>query len=291
VPNLSFAPPGGAGVKNRFRLFNIKLPAVQASATTLQRQILPSATVQPHAAILQTGQPPASGSQTSQPLLFQAASNSAADLASQKAMNDLYAALIQQIVAAIEFGFNFYRQSAGLVDVVINGPQASGGRLQGQALDRFIMTAPSVTGWSGSSVPLRDAVAKGLNQQWTMLAASVRVPDLRWYPQFAAIPAPFAPPTPNAPTLFSALTYDANTIAPFVVKAAMQSSLRGKFDYSDQLFESIATGFESAFKNWKGSQMIRGVLGTGPVPNFAPPYIPVGVVVGGKVLPGMHLNT
>jgi len=35
--------------------------------------------------------------------------------------------------------------------------------------------------------------------------------------------------------------------------------------------------------------MVTNVMGMGPVPAFAPPYVPVGPVVGGSILPGQHI--
>jgi len=100
-----------------------------------------------------------------------------------------------------------------------------------------------------------------------------------------------APPTPNVPAPFVQLTHDAGATAPPALKLAMRSLLNGKFDYSDEFFESVAAGIDSAARIWKGVQMVKGVLGTGPVPNYAPPYVPVGSVIGGRVLPGSHINS
>jgi hypothetical protein len=48
-----------------------------------------------------------------------------------------------------------------------------------------------------------------------------------------------------------------------------------------EIFESVADAFEKSYNLWKASTMVTNVLGTGPVPTFAPPYVPVGPVVGG----------
>jgi len=58
--------------------------------------------------------------------------------------------------------------------------------------------------------------------------------------------------------------------------------------FSDELFVAIASAFERVFNLWQVSTMVTNVLGTGPVPTFAPPYVPVGPVVGGvgTMLPG-----
>src|ERR1039457_588968 len=117
-------------------------------------------------------------------------------------VHDLYSALFDGIMDAIEFGCNQYRQTAGLVDVQIQAAMAKGGRLQGPALDPLIARAPSVAGWVGWKAVVRDAAAKGMEQQWSALAAIVTVSELPWYPSFAAFPAPVAPPTPNMPAPF-----------------------------------------------------------------------------------------
>ena len=281
MPDLVFASAGGSIVKDKFRQFNITLPTVQKGAAIVPVRGGPAGL----SAVSGLRLPP------NQLLLFRAASNLPADLAQQRTMHELYDSMFQQLTAAIEFGFNLYRKSAGLVDVVINGSQAVGGKLQGPNLDKLILSAPVVATWTGPRVAVREAVARGLHQQWLKLAESVKVPGLPWYPSFVAFPGPMAPPTPNVPGPFVLLPHDASATAPSVLKLAMRSSLNGRFDYSDEFFESLATGFDSALRFWKGVQMVMGVMGTGPVPNFAPPYIPVGPVVGGSILPGSHINS
>lgn len=279
MPDLVFLSAGGAIVREKFRQFNITLPAVQKAAPNIPGRVVAGPTA-PFALRLPTTQ-----------MLFRAASNAPADVAQQRTLHELYDSMFQQLITAIEFGFNFYRKSAGLVEVIVNGPSAIGGRLQGPDLDALILSAPGVAAWTSPKAAMRDAVARGLGQQWSRLEDSVKVPGLPWYPTFTAVPAPIAPPTPNIPSPFMQLTQDPIATAPTSLKMAMRSSLKGKFDYSDEFFESISTGFDSALRIWKAVQMVTGVLGTGPVPNFAPPYIPVGQVIGGSVLPGFHINT
>jgi hypothetical protein len=51
------------------------------------------------------------------------------------------------------------------------------------------------------------------------------------------------------------------------------------------LFDKFAEGFCMVFDLWKASTQIMNVMGTGPVPTFAPPFVPVGPVVGGFLVP------
>ena len=129
-----------------------------------------------------------------------------------------------------------------------------------------------------------------MEQQWSALAASVTVSELPWYPSFAAFPAPVAPPTPNMPAPFMALPHDAMATSVQNLKAAMCSALHGSMGYHTEFFDSLATGLQLPLVMWKASQIVAMVFGRGPVPTFAPPYVPVGPVVGGTILPGPHIN-
>jgi len=57
---------------------------------------------------------------------------------------------------------------------------------------------------------------------------------------------------------------------------------------NESLCEAIGDAFEKSVNLWKVSTMVTNVMGTGPVPTFAPPYVPTGPVVGGigTMLPG-----
>ena len=46
-------------------------------------------------------------------------------------------------------------------------------------------------------------------------------------------------------------------------------------------FEAIGTVIALAFLMWLPQQQVMLVMGKGPVPTYAPPYVPVGPVIGG----------
>ncbi|MCB1719202.1 MAG: hypothetical protein KDK05_29055, partial [Candidatus Competibacteraceae bacterium] len=50
---------------------------------------------------------------------------------------------------------------------------------------------------------------------------------------------------------------------------------------ASDLFDAIAQAFYSVFQIFKTSTLVQNVIGTGPVPIFAPPFVPVGPVVMG----------
>lgn len=285
MPNLGFPSLGGIKARDRFRQFRIRLPATQTSGMSA-----PFGSGSSMFSATMTGSKlgsPGGNLQTAQPLpfppaLFQSASSSAADVKRQREMNDLYESMFKQIIDAVEFGFNTFRQTAVLAGVMINGPTAMGGRLQGPALDNLIKMAPSVAGWTGGKAAVRDAVAAGLHQQWMILLTRMTVPGLPWFPAFAMFPGPAAPPMPNVPTPILALMGDPAPVQAAPLKTAMQACMRGNFDYSNEFLESIAVGFDAAMQVWRTAQMVT-VLGSGPIPTFAPPYVPAGPVVGGSV--------
>ena len=295
MPNLSLGALAKDAAKTKFRGFNLTLPtgSQRPPLHTLSGQTVlppPPALSKPviggHRAPMVAVTPMAVP-----PALFKAASSTKGDVDYQKGMHDLYNGLFDSLLDAIEFGFNLWRTSAGLVDVRINGPIANGGRLQGQPIDNMIMTAPSVASWSSWSAKIRDAVAKGIDQQLSSLARSVTVSGLPWYPAFAAYPGPQTPPTPNIPSPFMALQHDPSAMSPNNLKAVMRGALQGDFEFSSEFFESLAAGLQTPLQIWKTSQMVTGVVGMGPVPSFAPPYVPVGSVVNGTIIPGSHINT
>ncbi len=295
MPNLNLGGLAKEAAKAKFRGFNLTLPAgsQRPPLYTLSGQVVqqaPPSSLKPviggHRAPFVNATPMAFP-----PALFKAASATKDNVDYQKSMHELYNGLFDSLFDAIEFGFNMWRASAGLVDVRINGPMATGGRLQGQPIDTLIASAPAVAAWTNWSAKIRDAVAKGMEQQWSITARTVAVPGLPWYPAFAAFPGPQTPPTPNVPSPFLALQQDGSAMSANTLKSAMRGLLQGSFEYAMEFFESLATGLQQPLQIWKASQMVTGVLGTGHVPTFAPPYVPVGPVVNGQIIPGSHINT
>ena len=45
--------------------------------------------------------------------------------------------------------------------------------------------------------------------------------------------------------------------------------------------KNLATWVEGSFSDWKNGVRLVGLMGRGPVPTFAPPYVPVGPVISG----------
>lgn len=179
---------------------------------------------------------------------------------------------------AINQALETWRLSAYLEGVRIMGPIATGGKLRSVPLDPLIMQrAPA--GWD----VYNRAIAAGVHNQFTSFANEVTVPGLPWYPAFAAFPMPVAPPMPNVPCpLMSIAAVGARHLKEGSITDMIYNKMPNpKPACAKEVAIAIAFGIEKAAFAWLSSQMVKNVMGKGPVPSFAPPYVPVGPVVGG----------
>jgi len=195
---------------------------------------------------------------------------------------------------AIGFAHNMWKVQAKFKDLKIMAVSAIGapGCLDGPELESLIKNAPMVAAFTGNKAKHRDAVAKGVSKCWKDWQSKVTVPGLPWYPAFAAFPGPMAPPMPNVPTpLIACPSAMMSAMTPMTLKSEMDNALDGGLKEKDPtkqfeaLHDAIATVLAAAFLLWLPAQQVMNVLGKGPIPTFAPPYVPVGPVVGGDNLP------
>jgi len=203
---------------------------------------------------------------------------------------------------AVKFSHDLWKLQAKFKDLKVMAVSAIGtpGCLDGPKLESNIKNFPKCAGWTGNAKKLRDAVAKGVSKNFDEWRKQVTVPGLPWYPAFAAFPAPQAPPMPNVPVpLIACVSAKMTKITvPNQLKKAMLNELAKKIKdedhdkHYDTCFEAIATVLSLAFTIWLASQQVMLVMGKGPIPSFAPPYVPVGPVVAGDNIaaPG-HLMT
>jgi len=168
---------------------------------------------------------------------------------------------------------------ARLTGVQVNGPTAAGGRLIGPDLGGPIHLAMREAGMPDDAA---RRFGRGVNAAWKAWADTVQVGGMPWYPAFAAFPGPVAPPTPNVPCPLVALTQATGRMSPGTVAMQIKSALGPASAWPGaSAIDGWASEFSAAFLRWTPICMVRNVLGTGPVPTFAPPYVPVGPVVGG----------
>jgi len=143
---------------------------------------------------------------------------------------------------------------------------------------------------AGSQVPreISAALAKVLAAAWSDWAASFQIHVHTAYPSFAAFPGPFAPPTPAAaaPWLSQGssvgeLSLKAPLLANKLNSAIRMHTKKVSGGNPDQAIKNLATWVEGSFIEWKNLAKLVGLMGKGPVPTFAPPYVPVGPVIMG----------
>lgn len=217
---------------------------------------------------------------TTVPPLFTPASLNKYHTDAQKMHNSNVGQFIDGICDAICSAWSQWQTAASMVGIMVNGPTASLGQIVGPPLTPLIMaSAPKNT---PMMLKYSTVIANVIGTAWLSFTATVKVPGMPWYPLFTACPSPVAPPTPNIPCPFAALTQVPMSISCNVMKMQMVGQLGDpNAPFHQELFESISDAFEKTYNMWKATTMVTNVLGTGPVPTFAPPYVPVGPVVGG----------
>ena len=192
---------------------------------------------------------------------------------------------------AFREGVNEWIGSARIKGGQINGPSAtltpgslvSDGNIESRILQKL----------SGSQVPaeIARALAKELAAAWNDWAKGFQMTIPKAYPSFAAFPGPVAPPTPAlgafAVSLGSSVgetSLRASVLAGKLASAVRVSAGKAGAASSDQALKILADWVESSFNEWKGLVKLVGIVGSGDVPTFAPPYVPVGPVVRGANL-------
>lgn len=222
------------------------------------------------------------------PPLFQPATMNKYHVDSQKMHIAKIGKFIDDMTKAICGAWAQWQSMATMTGVIINAAMAAGGQIVGPPMMPLILKdAPKET---PNLLKFSNVIASVIGDAWQMFTATVKIPGLPFYPAYVAVPSPMAPPVPNTPVPFATLTQVPVSISSSTMKALMIAKLADpQAPFHKELFESITDAFEKCYNIWKVSTMVTQVLPTlAPVPTFAPPYVPVGPVVGGMatMLPG-----
>jgi hypothetical protein len=199
-----------------------------------------------------------------------------------KTISDKFAAYIESICGAICDGIDKWMKATTIAGVMINGPVGMltpGGVIGAVPLNTLILTsAPKGT---PQETKYSNAIANAFGTVWQAWSAGIT--GTLMYPAFAAFPGPVAPPTPNVPMPLIALPSPGEAgLSPSSLSNLMFANLADPMaHHARELFDAIAKAFNVVFLIFKGSTLVKNVLGTGPIPTFAPPFVPVGPVVGG----------
>jgi len=136
--------------------------------------------------------------------------------------------------------------------------------------------------------PVSQAIARELGGAWRAWADGFQLTLPGAYPKLAAVPGPVAPPTPAASAFpvsrgasIAENRLTAATLSPRLVSALRPVAGRDTSGL-DRAVTELASWVEGSFRDWKLSAQVVGVMGQGPIPSYAPPYVPVGPVVMGN---------
>jgi hypothetical protein len=204
---------------------------------------------------------------------------------SAKTIGKAFEKFIDGICGAICDGIDKWMKMAVITGAIINGPVGTmfPGCVVGPPLMPLIFsTAPKS---SPQELKFSNAIASAFGTQWQIW--QVGLSGTLMYPAFAAFPGPVAPPIPNIPfPLIAFPSPGESALSPSMLKLTMEVNLADPMaQHASELFDAIAKGFGTVFQIFKASTMVQNVLGMGPIPTFAPPFVPVGPVVMGTVIP------
>ena len=190
----------------------------------------------------------------------------------------------QSAIKGVRQALELWKIQARFADVRIMAVSAIGGKLVGPDLTPMIQSAMLAT---GTPANISGAFARAVGAAWKQWADSVTVPGLPWYPAFAAFPGPMAPPMPNVPMPVATLLSPGDSaMQPTAIAASLRKELGAAASEAGAERETtdFAYWLSANFAFWKVSAQVMTVLGKGPIPTFAPPYVPVGPVVGGDII-------
>ena len=194
----------------------------------------------------------------------------------------------QAAAEAVRHSIRLWLIEARFADIRIMAVTATGGRLIGPDITPFIQNA-----LTGVPSNIAAGFARAVGGAWKQWADSVTVPGLPWYPAFAAFPGPMAPPMPNIPMPVAALLSPGDiAFRPDTLASRLRAELgdAAKDPAADREIKDFANWVAANFATWKIMAQVMNVLGKGPIPTFAPPYVPVGpVVMGDNISAPGHL--
>ncbi|HTO92223.1 MAG TPA: hypothetical protein VMJ70_13925 [Candidatus Sulfotelmatobacter sp.] len=198
-----------------------------------------------------------------------------------KEIGEKFEKFIDGVCGAVCDGIGNWLTASTIAGVMINAVVGvlTPGCVIGPPLGPLILAgAPKET---PAELKYSTAIANAFGNAWTTWASGLT--GQLMYPLFAAVPSPVAPPAPNVPMpLITFASPGEALLSPSTLKMSMVGLYGDPTAlHSDDLFDALSQAFATPFNMFKATTMVQNVLGTGPVPTFAPPFVPVGPVVGG----------
>lgn len=204
---------------------------------------------------------------------------------SAKQLNTEYADFIDGVTGALCDAVDQWMKMVMIAGAMINGPACMvlpGNFTPVPILPFFMAKAPLDT---PQKLRFSNAIGQAFDMGWSVW--SMGLMGTLMYPAFAAFPGPMAPPTPNVPMPLIAFASPGEAmLSPSTLSAQMMGLLGDPTAaFAKELFDAISQGWSPVFMAWRASTMVQNVLGMGPIPTFVPPFVPVGPVVAGTVIP------
>mgnify|MGYP000200464350 CR=1 FL=1 len=217
--------------------------------------------------------------------LFREATLNKYHVETSKTLGEQFDKYIDGICGAICDGIDKWMRMATIAGAMINGPvgMVFPGCVIGPPLMPLIFaTAPKGT---PQEMKYSLAISSAFGTLW--LPWHMGLTGMLSYPAFAAFPGPMAPPMPNIPVpLVTFASAGESGLSPASLKNLMTANLGDPTAlHASDLFDSLSRAFSPIFQMFKTSTLVQNVLGMGPVPTFAPPFVPAGPVLGGTVIP------
>jgi len=177
-----------------------------------------------------------------------------------------------------------------VLNVVINGPTGTlkPGGLRSASDFRSTMAARLIQ--NGVPIQVATAFSEPVAQAWNAWFEGYQV-QLS-YPTFAAVAGPSAPITPCIPQpLKAGRSFNAHRLTLTFLQNEIKAKLgtAGVDIAASNAVHEFAAWFSGRFSACQSVATLTNVYGTGPVPTFAPPYVPVGPVVGGNSFRGASI--
>lgn len=198
-----------------------------------------------------------------------------------KDVGKAFADYIEAMCGAICDGIQNWMSTASISGVIINA--VVGNLIPGNVIGPPLTPLILATGPKKTPMELKytNAIATAFGNAW--MSWSMGLTGILSYPAFAAFPGPVAPPMPNVPMPLIAFSSPGEAmLSPAMLKTNM-IALHGDPTalHAADLFDAFGQGFTAPFTTFKATTMVKNVLGTGPIPTFAPPFVPVGPVLMG----------
>lgn len=215
-------------------------------------------------------------------------------------MTKVYKQFVHSMIQAASYAFNLWKPTLFFknLNIITVSAVGSPGCLSSSGPDfgTLMNSFPGLSAIRSGQFANQwiKGVCDGVSDCVKKYVDNVTVPGLPWYPAFAAFPGPVAPPMPNIPSM---LVMCPSSGLPYVtVPQQMQNAIVNKLPSSIKnkcpekihktIALAIATSLTTGFTIWIATQTINLVTGTGQIPTFSPPFVPVGpVTVNGKNIP------